>query len=142
MSPKSTPKLEKSKSGGGLGGYGSELGTKNLPKAVLADFGQFWPGSDRPKSRPNGARWCQLGAKISRPFGKLFDHFWWSWERSCEKGPKRKNEQHYSGLATFWGLGMSGWRLLGSILGDLGHKLGSLGRSWRQVWNFLATCWD
>ena len=63
-------------------------------------------------------------------------------ERSLEKRPKCKNEQHYSVLATFWGLGGSGWRLLGSILGDLRHKLGSLGRSWRQVGNFLATCWE
>ena len=27
-------------------------------------------------------------------------------------------------------------------LGDLGHKLASLGQSWRQVGNFLATCWE
>ena len=31
---------------------------------------------------------------------------------------------------------------LGEDLGDLGNELGSLGRSWRQVGNFLATCWD
>ena len=72
--------------------------------------------------------------------GSFLEHFWWSWERSLEKWPKCKIEQHYSVLATFWGLGGSRWRLLGSILGDLGHKLGSLGRSWRQVGNFLATC--
>ena len=68
------------------------------------------------------------------------EHFWWSWERSLEKWPKCKNEQHHSVLAAFLGLGVCGWRLLGSILGDLGHKLGSLGRSWRQVWSFLARC--
>ena len=150
-----TWKLEKSRSGGGLGALGGDLETKNLSKAVLADFGQFWPGSDRPKSRPNGARWRQLGAKMAPRASKLgprwpswghlgsfFEHFWWSWERSLEKWPKCKIEQHYSVLATFWGLGGSRWRLLGSILGDLGHKLGSLGRSWRQVGNVLATCWD
>ena len=39
-------------------------------------------------------------------------------------------------------LGEGTWRLLGATLGDLGHKLASLGRSWRQVGNFLATCWE
>ena len=58
-------------SGGGLGALGGELGTKNLPTAVLADFGQFWPGSDRPKSRPNGPRWRQVGAKVAPRWAKL-----------------------------------------------------------------------
>ena len=53
--------MKKSRSGGGLGGLGGDLGTKNLSKAVLADFGQFWPGSDRQKSRPDGPRWQQDG---------------------------------------------------------------------------------
>ena len=95
-----------------------------------------------PRWSQDGAKILQVGAKmvILRPFGELFGTFWWSWERSLEKWPKCKNEQPSSVLATFWSLGGSGWRLLGSILGDLGHKLGSLGRSWRQVGNFLATC--
>ena len=33
--------LEKSRSGGGLGGLGSDFGSKNLSKAVLADFNEF-----------------------------------------------------------------------------------------------------
>ena len=76
-----TGKLEKSRSGGCLGALGGDLETKNLSKAVLADFGQFCSGSDRLKSRPNGARWRQLGAKIGakmvilRPFGELFGAF-------------------------------------------------------------------
>ena len=41
------PNLEKSRSGGGLGALGGDLGTKKLSKDVLADFGQFWPGSER-----------------------------------------------------------------------------------------------
>ena len=40
----------------GLGALGGDRETENLSKAVLADFGEFWPGSDRPKSRPNKAR--------------------------------------------------------------------------------------
>ena len=56
---KSTPKAKKSTPEGGLGALGGDLESKNLSKAVLADFGQFWPGSDRPKSRPNRARWRQ-----------------------------------------------------------------------------------
>ena len=33
---------------------------KNLSKIVLADFGEFWPGADRRKSRPEG----QDGGKL------------------------------------------------------------------------------
>ena len=90
-----------------------------------------------PRASKLGPRWPSWGH-----VGSFFEHFWWSWEQSLEKWPKCKNEQHYSVLATFWGLRGSGWRLLGGILGDLDHKLGSLGRSWRQVGNVLATCWD
>ena len=50
--------------GGCLGALGGDLGKKNGQEAVLAEFGRFWTGSDRPKSRPNGARWRQLGPKI------------------------------------------------------------------------------
>ena len=38
----------------------------------------------------------------------------------------------------FWAILAISW----ALLGDLGHNLGSLGRSWRQVGNFLATCGD
>ena len=148
-------KPEKSRSGVGLGPLGGDLGTKNLLKTGLVDFGRFWPGSDRPKSRPNGPRWRQVGAKMAPRWSKLglrwpswghlgryLEHFWWSWERYLGKWRKSKIERQYNVFATFWCLGGSGWRLLGSILGDLDHKLGSLGRSWRQVGDFLATCWD
>ena len=60
-----------------------------------------------------------------------------------QKGPKCQNEHHYGVPATFSGLGGLGectWRLLEGTLGDLGHKLASLGRSWRQVGSFLARC--
>ena len=122
--------------------------SQKLSWPILVNFGRAridqnlaQMGQDRanlePRWRQEPPSWGQDGH-----LGSFFEHFWWSWERSLEKWPKCKNEQHYSVLATFWGLGGSGWRLLGSILGDLGHKLGSLGRSWRQVGNFLATCWD
>ena len=39
---------------------GATLRQKNLLKAVLADFGQFWPGSDR----PNLAQMGQDGANL------------------------------------------------------------------------------
>ena len=49
----------------------SDLGTKILLKFILADFGEFWPGSDRPKSRSNGPRWPQVGAKMAPRCSKL-----------------------------------------------------------------------
>ena len=64
---------------------GAILRRKNLSKTVLADFGEFWPGADRPKSRPNGPRRRQVGAKMAPrsskleprwPFGKLSWAFW------------------------------------------------------------------
>ena len=64
-------KLEKSKSGGGLGALGGDLETKNLLKAALAHFGQFSPRSDRLKSRQIGPRWRQVGAKMAARSSKL-----------------------------------------------------------------------
>ena len=118
-------------------------------------LGRFWAASDRPKSRPNCARWPQVGANMAPRWSKL-DSRWpsWghlkshlvdfggSWERSLQKWQKCKNEQHYCVLATFWYLGKSIWRLFGPILGDLGYKFGSLGLCWCQVGNFFATCCD
>ena len=66
-----TRKLEKSNCGGGLGTLGGDLETKNLAKSVLADFSEFWPGADRPKSRPKGPRRRQVGAKIAPRSSKL-----------------------------------------------------------------------
>ena len=93
-------------SGAGLGALGRDLGTKNLPTVVLADFDQFWPGSDRPKSRPHGPRRRQVGAKMALRWAKLeprspswghlgsyLDHFWWSWERHLRKWRKSKIER-------------------------------------------------
>ncbi len=54
-----------------MGALGGDLEAKNLLKAVLADFGQFWPGSDRPKSRQIGPRWDQVGAKMAPRSPKL-----------------------------------------------------------------------
>ena len=71
MALKRTWKLEKSRSGGGLGALGGDLETKNLSKTVLADFGEFWPGADRPKSRPKGPRRRQVGAKMAPRSSKL-----------------------------------------------------------------------
>ena len=106
----------------------------------LAQIGQDGANLE-PRWRQEPPSWGQDG-HLEAIWGAFLNIFGGPWERSFEKGRKCKNEQHYSVLATCWGLGGFGWRLLGSILGDLGHKLGSLGRSWRQVGNFLATCWD
>ena len=53
-----------------------------------------------------------------------------------EKLKTQKLVSRLDGSTTFvvlGGLGASGWRLLEAILGDLGQKLGYLGRSWPQV---------
>ena len=55
-----------------------------------------------------------------------------------QKRPKYKIEQPYNVFGGFWGPGGSGWRLLEAILGDLGFKLGYVGRCWRQVARKLA----
>ena len=94
----------------------------------------------------DGAKSPQVGAKmvILRPFGELFGAFLVVLGAIFRKWPKCKNEQRSSVLATFWSRGGSGWRLLGSILGDLGHKLG-LGTSWALLGDLghkLGTSWQ
>ena len=96
-------------------------------------------------------RWGKVGAKMTQdgaclailaPIGELSLAFWRSWERSLQKWPKYKIEHRYGVLATFSGLGGSGWRLFGAILKLFGHMLGYLGRSWPQVGTFLAGYWE
>ena len=56
----------------GQEGLGGDLGTKNLLKAVLADFGRFWPKM-KPSWGQDGAKMLQVGAKMAnlRPFGEV-----------------------------------------------------------------------
>ena len=114
----------------------------------MADFGQFGPGSDRRNLAQKG----QVGAKMVQ-VERQDDHLEAIWEailRSLgglggdlsKNSRSVKNERPYSVLASFWTLGRSSWRVLGSILGDLGDKLESLGPSWRQIGIFLARCWN
>ena len=90
-------------------------------------------GQDESARGQDGAKRGQVGAKMAilKPFGEP------SWERHLRKWRKSKIEREYNVLVVFWDLGGSGWRFLGRILGDLGHKLGSLGRSWPQGWALL-----
>ena len=140
-------------SGGGLGGLGSDLGTKIALEAVLADFGQARGGQ-------NGGKMAELGAKMEPrwrqddPRWGLAGHLEATWgvilailgglgSDLCKKGRSIKMNTtmafrlHFRDLG---GLGECTWRLLEATLGDLGHKLASLGRSWRQVGSFLARC--
>ena len=155
--------------GSSWGRPGGEKSLKSCPgrfSSILAGLGSAKISPNWAKMGPSwsqdGAKIPQVGAKMAilRPswgqdghlepiWGAFLSLFWWSWERSLEKWPKCKIEQHYSVLATFWGLDGGSWEgfwailaISWALLGDLGHKLGSLGRSWRQVGNFLATCWD
>ena len=71
--------------------------------------------------------------------GSYFDNFWWSWQRSLEKWPKCKNEQHYGTFASFLGVGASSggsWRL------PWEHFGGYVGRCWLQDGVFLAILGD
>ena len=65
-------------------------------------------------------------------------HFSTSWKRSLQKRPKYKIEQPYNVFGGFGGPWGSHWRLLEAISGDLGRKLGYVGRCWRQVARKLA----
>ena len=86
------------------------------------------------------AKMAQEGAKMAiwRPFGSYLWHFSRSWERSLRRSPKYKIEHPYNVFGDFLGPGGSGWRLLEAILGDLGLKLGSLGRSCLPVGAILV----
>ena len=127
---------------------------KIVLEAVLADFGQFGTGAGCPKWRQDGRTWRQDGARWRQddPRWGLAGHLEDTWGvilsilgvlggDLCKKGRSVK----MSTTMAFWpqngdlgGLGECTWRLLGATSGDLGHKLASLGRSWRQVGNFLA----
>ena len=116
--------------GGCLGRFWAILDRRGMPKMAAR-----WPNL-APKWGQDGTKKAQDGAclTILRPLGEPSWPFWRSWGRSLQKWPKCKNEYHYGVLATFSGLGRSGWRLLGlfwrilarswAILGDLGVKLG------------------
>ena len=128
---------------------------RRLSWPIWADFGQA-------RDAQNGGKMAELGAKMGPrwrqdgPRWGLSGHLEATWGvilsilgglggDLCKKGRSIK----MSTTMAFWlqngdleGLGECTWRLLGATLGDLGHKLASLGRSWRQVGNFLATCWE
>ena len=105
-----------------------------------------WPNL-APRWGQDGAKMPQDGAclAILRPIGELSWAFWGSWGRSLQKWPEYKNEHHSSVLATFSGLGGSGWRLSElswgilarswASLGDLGVKLGPC---WQHVGGKMA----
>ena len=97
-----------------------------------------------PRWRQDGPRWG-LAGHLEATWGVILSILGGLGGDLCKKGRSIK----MSTTMAFWlqngdlgGLGECTWRLLGATLGDLGHKLASLGRSWRQVGNFLATCWE
>ena len=123
---------------------------RRLSWPILADFGQAridqnlaQMGQDganlEPRWRQESPSWGQDG-HLEAILGSFLEHF-----RSLEKWQKCKNEQHYSVLAAFWGLGdLVGsswgvfWAILGTswaLLGDLGVKLGT---SWQHVGTKMA----
>ena len=116
--------------------------------SILAGLGstKIWPKWPKmvPSGSQVGAKMGQVGAKMAillRPFEELSWPFLVVLGVTFEKMAKVENQTTIQRFCNILGLGGSGWRFLGSILVDLGGKLGSLGRYWRQVGNFLATCW-
>ena len=98
--------------------------------------------------------WRQDGPKLVPRCSKLAPE----WSSGCDLGShspdfkglgtnlqknhgSQKSNDSTTVFAIFSSLGGSGWTLSGTILGDLGHKFGYLGRSWPQVGNFWASCW-
>ena len=100
-----------------------------------------------PKMGQDGRTWRQDGAKmlqegaclaILRPIGELSSAFWGVLGAIFAEMAKYKNEHHYSVLATFSGLGGSGWRLSGL-------SWGILARSWASLSDLgvkLGPCWQ
>ena len=122
--------------------------SRRLSWPIWANFGQA-------RDAQNGGKMAELGAKMGPRWGQdgprwgLSGHLVADWGvilgilgrlggDLCRNGRSVK----MSVTMVFWPqigeVGGSGWRLVGSILGDLG----SLGRSLHQVGNFLETCWD
>ena len=102
----------------------------------MADFGRFWPASDRPKCQPNGPRWRQVGAKMAPRWpswaldGRL-DATWGAiWSIFARLGSDlRKNgrSRKSNDSIAFW--------LYFGVLG------GVVGGSWGRFWAILATSW-
>ena len=101
-------------------------------------LGRFWPILDRRGMPKMAARWPNLAPRWGQDDAKMVPRC-----DLCKKGRIIKMSTtmafrpHFQDLG---GLGECTWRLLEATLGDLGHKLASLGRSWRRDGNFLATC--
>ena len=125
--------------------------SRRLSWPIWANFGQARDAQKSGKMAELGAkmgpRWPKMGLVWPSccRLGSYLGHFGTSWGRSLQKWPKYKNEHYYGVLATFSGLGESGWRLLGrswgilarswAILGDLGVKLGPC---WQHVGTTMA----
>ena len=132
---------------------GATLGrkmSKRLSWPIWTDFGQA-------RDAQNGDKMAELGAKMAPrcPRWGLSGHLEADWGVILSilkvlgaifaKWLKYENEHHYSVLATFSGLGGSGWRLSGqswgilarswAILGDLGVKMGPC---WQHVGGKMA----
>ena len=139
-----TRKLEKSRSGGGLGALGGDLGKKNGQEAVLADFGRFWTGAGCPKWRQDGRTWRQEGAKMTPRWPKM-GLVWPTWHHFGEHfGPFLKSwgrkARYQKTIKNHWFFKLFG--VLGSLVGG---SWGYLGASWREVglsWAILAASWD
>ena len=146
MCPKMEPETMKIEVGRGSGRSWKRSWHENCLGGCL---GRLWLILDR-RGRPKMAARCpnlaprcgQVGAKMAqdgdylailKPIGRHLGHFGRSWERSPQKWPKCKNEHHYGVLATFSGVGGSGWRLLGLSWGILARSWAILGDHWGML---------
>ena len=132
-------------------GSGSSWGRPGSEKSLKSCPGRFWSilaGLGSAKISPNWAKmgpsWSQDGAKILqvgakmailRPSWDQDGHLEAIWEAFLSIFGGLGGGLAGGSWGGFWAILAKSW----ALLGDLGHKLGCLGRSWRQVGNFLAT---
>ena len=118
--------------------------TRRLSWQILADFGQARDAQNGGKMAELGAkmgpRWRQdsprwgLAGRLEATWGVILRILGGLGGGLCKQGRSIKMSTAMAfGLQNgdLGGLGECTWRLLGATLGDLCHKLASLGRSWR-----------
>ena len=142
--------------------------SRKLSWQILVNFGRAKISPNWAKMAPSwsqdGAKIPQVGAKMAilRPswgqdghleaiwgaFLSIFGGLGSDLQKNCRSVKSNNTTAFWPHFGVLGGLDGGSWGVFWAILArswallvDVGVKLGSLGRSWRQVGNFLATCW-